>query len=569
MVQKCQHYLPIKKRTCKFEAKPGFIFCGNHMPNDLQPTRKRVRCPWDPSHTVFESDLAQHEFKCPSHLFRISSQAQAFCVKDVNTGSSDSLQVTAHQLLPNDSTHEQPTASPAQLRHRYLQALHTDEFLHLVHRITATHAQICSDEQPVQYLELEACQAHLQPDNHRPFSLKHAQQQASIVGHMQQIGLLQNAEGRVYIEFGAGRGYLSSMLADASDARNFVLLDVRGFRNKADRSLRQLESLRLQRLRVDIKDFQPAGVDGLNGGQAPWVATGKHLCGAATDFTLRCVASSMHATGSHLHQAKTTEPQTAQPSAVDGAQSPAIIAVDTDQSSEYISDLPNAPCHGSIAMKLDRDRTDACSSDSAQFGSDVAEDAKSCCSRGAHTGDGAGVQGFAVATCCHHRCSWQHYVGKPLFQQLGFSPDEFEIISWMTGWALCGHETPAGQAQDNQTESMHCNVPVQAPSARYVVQQQAGTGNTEAAHAAVSTAGSKSASETANQSEPIDAAAQLSRDRRIDLGQKCKQVIDKGREQWLRQQGFQVQSVLYVDPKVSGENRLLLGIARSTLPNNI
>ena len=202
------------------------------------------------------------------------------------------------------------------------------------------------------------------------------------------------------------------------------------------RSLRQLESLRLQRLRVDIKDFQPAGVDGLNGGQAPWVATGKHLCGAATDFTLRCVASSMHATGSHLHQAKTTEPQTAQPSAVDGAQSPAIIAVDTDQSSEYISDLPNAPCHGSIAMKLDRDRTDACSSDSAQFGSDVAEDAKSCCSRGAHTGDGAGVQGFAVATCCHHRCSWQHYVGKPLFQQLGFSPDEFEIISWMTGMSL-------------------------------------------------------------------------------------------------------------------------------------
>ena len=153
----------------------------------------------------------------------------------------------------------------------------------------------------------------------RPFSLKHAQQQASIVGHMQQAGLLkvgsilghldwhmqellcvfishlpvpcgclpcllqltclamrlasnhavpcvmqcnsctsvqslpcchkcaastftlfmkpsmQNAGGRVYIEFGAGKGYLSSMLADASTARAFVLLDVRGFRNKADR----------------------------------------------------------------------------------------------------------------------------------------------------------------------------------------------------------------------------------------------------------------------------------------------------------------------------------------------
>ncbi len=44
-----------------------------------------------------------------------------------------------------------------------------------------------------------------------------------------------------------------------------------------------------------------------------------------------------------------------------------------------------------------------------------------------------GVQGLAVATCCHHRCSWQHYVGKPLFNQLGLSPDDFEVMSWMTG----------------------------------------------------------------------------------------------------------------------------------------
>ena len=51
-MQKCQYYLDSKKRTCKFEAKPGFDFCGNHMPNDLQPTRKRIRCPWDPSQYV-------------------------------------------------------------------------------------------------------------------------------------------------------------------------------------------------------------------------------------------------------------------------------------------------------------------------------------------------------------------------------------------------------------------------------------------------------------------------------------------------------------------------------------
>ncbi len=45
----------------------------------------------------------------------------------------------------------------------------------------------------------------------------------------------------------------------------------------------------LQRVRADIKDFEPAGMPSLVGGQ-PWVAMGKHLCGAATDFTLRCIA---------------------------------------------------------------------------------------------------------------------------------------------------------------------------------------------------------------------------------------------------------------------------------------
>ena len=109
-----------------------------------------------------------------------------------------------------------------------------------------------------------------------------------------------------------------------------------------------------------------------------------------------------------------------------------------------------------------------------------------------------------------------------------------------TGWALCGHETPAGQAQDNQLDIAHCDKSEQVPSPRFDVQQQTDIDKTEAGPAAVGTAGSNSVSCTANQLGSVDAAPQLSRDRRIDLGQKCKQLIDKGREQWLHQQGFQV-----------------------------
>ena len=51
--------------------------------------------------------------------------------------------------------------------------------------------QACSEQERLQHLAPSACEAYLQPDNERPFSLKHSQQQASIVGHMQQSGLLQ------------------------------------------------------------------------------------------------------------------------------------------------------------------------------------------------------------------------------------------------------------------------------------------------------------------------------------------------------------------------------------------
>jgi len=61
------------------------------------------------------------------------------------------------------------------------------------------------------------------PGADAPFSLKHSQQQASILGHMAAAGLLPPATAcaaaavrrAVYIELGAGRGYLMHLLAAA------------------------------------------------------------------------------------------------------------------------------------------------------------------------------------------------------------------------------------------------------------------------------------------------------------------------------------------------------------------
>lgn len=199
MVQKCEFYLPIKKRGCKFEAKPGFKFCGNHMPNSLQPKRKRIPCPWDPAQydiaacctvgllssvigvTLLQLSLRvrrsaarlQMPLSSPAHqrpgdrsliesllciyrqryitmkvtVFQLLQtalgplQAQGYCQQGVNAGpSTDAL----HTLASN--SHQQSTASerntPAQQRHHYVQALGQDGLVHLVQHIDRAHKQV-------------------------------------------------------------------------------------------------------------------------------------------------------------------------------------------------------------------------------------------------------------------------------------------------------------------------------------------------------------------------------------------------------------------------------------------
>lgn len=50
-------------------------------------------------------------------------------------------------------------------------------------------------------------------------------------------GLLcsQDAHATTFVEYGAGKGYLSSMLSDLSQACDFILMDNQSFRHKAER----------------------------------------------------------------------------------------------------------------------------------------------------------------------------------------------------------------------------------------------------------------------------------------------------------------------------------------------
>ncbi len=106
------------------------------------------------------------------------------------------------------------------------------------------------------------------------------------------------------------------------------------------------------------------------------------------------------------------------------------------------------------------------------------------------------------------------------------------------GWALCGHETPAGEAgQDASTDSrVHTSGHTSATSPG---QADSSTAVAEPAHDSCN--GSSRSEKHADDGDQgsDDSIVLLSRTERMALGQKCKQLIDAGRVLWLAEQGFQ------------------------------
>lgn len=258
-----------------------------------------------------------------------------------------------------------------------------------------------------------------------PVNPAHHTQYAAIVAAMQINGLVSELGSRVdtpvYVEFGAGRGYLSHLLCDIFEQVDVVLIERRSYRFKAERSLRQQSNGLVKRITIDIKDVVLGAIDELKG--RPVVGFGKHLCGSATDLALRACFS---------------------------------------------------PCSRQTL---------------------------------AHE-----MRGFAVATCCHHRCSWNAYVNKPYLVQLGFNESDFRHLTRISSWATLA------RADD-------CHDGASRGSIRRI-------------------------------GEP--SCEKLTVHEKISLGRLAKRIIDSGRLYWCSKYDFRAKMITYTDEDVSTENVVLL-----------
>ncbi|KAJ0976452.1 hypothetical protein J5N97_018417 [Dioscorea zingiberensis] len=286
MEKKCEFWLPRKRRHCANAPLPNSLYCGNHNPSSVD---LRVPCPIDPSHSVMKESLDSHVKRCPFAKQARALESQPYFSKGINTSAVD----CQDEIVSSGD------------KRKAIHGLTPLDFHHLITKIKSLHSTI-SSEMRDSFVIPEKCSKWMNEmlDRQVPFQEKHAVQQASIIGNMEAYGMIgkpydecgeshglhkEKGEGEVaaaIVEFGAGRGYLAHMLADCYGFNKVFLVERRSYKLKADRSLRQKESLSFERLRIDIEDLNLHGIESLK--ELPYLAVGKHLCGPATDLTIRC-----------------------------------------------------------------------------------------------------------------------------------------------------------------------------------------------------------------------------------------------------------------------------------------
>ncbi|CDQ69641.1 unnamed protein product [Oncorhynchus mykiss] len=264
---RCAFYVEKKKRYCKMIVGSGKAYCGEHANAEKDCEKKRIPCPLDPKHTVFEDLLAKHLKKCNSR----EKPKPLFYVQDINAGPA---------IVEDTPKDEVPLSDRSKA-----------ELNLLIKKLkTAVKGFKWKHEENIQ--SHPALHEALNDPRNGDSAFKHLKQQASLLGNMEDLHLL--GPNRCFVEFGAGKGKLSHWIhvaLKAYDDIHFLLVERSSARFKVD-GKHQNSDTKFERLQVDIQHLDLRKVPLLQEKGLPVVGVGKHLCGAATDLALQCLLGS-------------------------------------------------------------------------------------------------------------------------------------------------------------------------------------------------------------------------------------------------------------------------------------
>lgn len=268
----CKFFVQRKKRFCKMTVKRGNEYCGEHSImlnlNDNKGengTGNRIPCPLDSAHTVYKRNLNKHLKICNS---RPKKHVEPYIVKDLNRGDG-SCDVEDFKLneVPDDVI---------------------QEVAGIVNQIYSAHFSPESQLIQEMFRSHKVLDEELKSDTYGLETFRHLKQTAALIGLADEFSFLQ--PNTFFIEFGAGKGQLAYYLAKAVENlpnTKVYLVDRASLRYKKDNSLEDRDAV--QRIRADIVDFSIAHLEQQSNTTRKRIGVSKHLCGAATDLTLRCI----------------------------------------------------------------------------------------------------------------------------------------------------------------------------------------------------------------------------------------------------------------------------------------
>ncbi|KAG6433395.1 hypothetical protein SASPL_105008 [Salvia splendens] len=380
-----------------------------------------------------------------------------------------------------------------------------------------------------------------------PYKEKHVLQQASILGNLENFGVLKetclisgeiseekdckkefererDSDVPAVVEFGAGRGYLTQVLADCYGIKKVLLVERKSYKLKADRSLRQKESLVLERLRIDSMFSKSSS-------KCLVVVIELYTAATAWNYIHNIVTLPSKSHG-HEELACTSF-------AMNFAMYSSIVSNSLAVLFFSFSKLDSTFLTSLLAVEdLDLNGVDSLKGVGyIAIGKHLCGPATDmtlrCCIRqhseenGAFESQASYLRGVAIATCCHHLCQWKSYISKKYVSDMGFTKDDFHAITWFTSWAV-----DADHGSDFPVIDFSTQLEIMTEKKEFLLDSE-----------------SCKVEDIVKNMQAIDRAV---------LGYMCKDIIDAARLMWVKEQGLKCELVKYVPITISPENRVLM-----------
>ncbi|CAF0713104.1 unnamed protein product [Brachionus calyciflorus] len=304
----CKHICEKKKRQCKFSALKNCDYCVEHLAfnKETDHVGKRVICPLDPKHSVYEKNLEKHLKKCNSRIKYLGD----FDIKDVNLKDDENLDFERNlDYKLNIDLNNKPLLKNISQDSKTYKQLNENELRAIIEFVNELDEKFNLYELEFDKLDDKFINEELTKKGE--FHQKHLKQISSIVSHVNVLidsNKGEEEESCCLVELGAGRGKLSCWFDQSRRNKiknnnsnsnikncNIVLLERGCQKHKFDSLLKQNcqeDNSEFARIRIDLKDVFINKIP-LVKKSSKYILYGKHVCGCATDFSIRCLKKSL------------------------------------------------------------------------------------------------------------------------------------------------------------------------------------------------------------------------------------------------------------------------------------